>query len=88
MFIINLYILVNYYDYIIDKEKNVIAGRQVESTDNCYKIEYIITKNKDNISCLNCGKKVYLEKDGSCPYCGSPVIIEAKDYIIRSITKC
>ena len=88
LIVIELYLLINYYDYIEDKDKNVIAGRKLEAVDNCYKIEYIITKNKDNITCLNCGKKVFLEKETTCPYCGKIVKIEAKDYLIRSITKC
>ena len=88
LIVIDFYLLVNYYNYTIDKNKNVVAGRQLESIDESVKIEYVITKNKDNITCLNCGKKVYLEKDGQCPYCSSPVTIEAKDYLIRSITKC
>ena len=88
LIVIDLYLLINYYNYIEDQNKNVIAGRKVESIDEGLKIEFIITKNKDNITCLNCGKKVYFEKDAPCPYCGALVKIEAPDYLIRSITKC
>ena len=88
LIVIDLYLLVNYYDYYEDKNKNVVAGRKIEPIDDSLKIEYIITKNKDNITCLNCGKKVYLEKEAPCPYCGTLVKIEATDYLIRSITKC
>ena len=87
LIVIDLYLLLNYYDYIEDKDKNVIAGRKLESVDNNLKIEYVITKNKDNITCLKCGKKVFLEKEGPCPYCGALVKIEAKDYVIRNIMK-
>lgn len=87
LLVIEMYLLVNYYDYVEDQSKNVVAGRKLESVEECFKIEYIITKNKDNIICLNCGKKVFLEKDGVCPYCGTPVKVEATDYLIRNITK-
>ena len=88
LIVIDLYLLVNYYDYIEDKDGNVIAGRKIEPVDNNLKIEFIITKNKDNITCSKCGKKVFLEKEGPCPYCQELVKIEAKDYIIRNISKC
>ena len=88
LIVISIYLQLNYYNYIEDANKNVVAGRKIEPTEECLKIDYIITKNKDNISCLNCGKKVFLEKNGNCPYCGTLVTIDAPNYQIRTITKC
>lgn len=85
--VITAYLQVNYYDYIENNEGVVISGRQLENVDEFFKIEYIISKKKDDIACLNCGKKVYLENTGKCPYCGTEVLIEAKDYLIRNIEK-
>ncbi len=85
--ITTFFVTINYYNYVENREKEVIYGRKIEAVEDCYKIEYVITKDKDNITCLKCGRHVYLEKDGECPYCQSPVIIEAKDYLIRNITK-
>ena len=85
--ILTSYLLINYYDYIENSEGAVISGRKLENVDECFKIEFIISKNKDNIACLNCGKKVYLENTGKCPYCGTEVVVEAKDYLIRNIEK-
>ena len=85
--VITLYIQVNYYDYIENSEGVVITGRKLEAVDEFYKLEFVITKNKDNITCLNCGKRVFLENTGKCPYCGNEVIVDAKDYLIRNVEK-
>ena len=88
LIVTSIYLQLNYYNYVEDGNKNVIAGKKLEPIEECLKLDYIITKNKDNISCLNCGKKVFLEKNGNCPYCGATVTIDAPDYKLRSITKC
>ena len=82
--IIDFYLQLEFLDYVEDANGNLIAGSKLEPVSQCVRIEYVITKNKDDITCLNCGKRVFLDHDGKCPYCGNPVIIEAKDYLIRS----
>ena len=85
LIVIVVHLYINYYNYIQDSSGTCISGSMVKPIEQCVKIEYIISKNRDNIECLNCKRKVFLENNGNCPYCGSPVVIEAKDYLIRSI---
>ncbi len=87
LIVIEFYLQLDYYESLEDDKGNVISGSRLNTIKDCFKIEYVITKKKDDITCLNCGKKVYMEKDGKCPYCGNDVIIEAKDYLIRKVDK-
>ena len=85
---INTYLRVEMYDYVVDSENKVMRGDKNHKID----IEYIITfvKIKNNIVnetiCPNCGAKIETVTSGKCEYCGTVVVVDAKDYVMSKKT--
>ena len=85
---IETYLNVEMYDYVIDKDEKVIRGSNTHKIN----IEYLITfvkksDNKDNImKCPNCGASVDIVTSAKCEYCGSIIVVDARDFVMSKKT--
>lgn len=86
---IDVYLNVEMYDYVIDKDNIVVRG----DDDHKINIEYIITFVKENatleeeeVRCPNCGAKVKAVTGGKCSYCGSVIVVNPRDYVMSKKT--
>ena len=87
---VNVYLNVEMYDYVVDKKNKVVRGSDKKKID----IEYIITfvksanktKSKKDVICPNCGANIKAVSGGKCSYCGTKVVIDAKDYVMSKKT--
>ncbi len=69
--VLELVMSVEFYDYIIDKDKKVVRGRDNSKITMTYELTYIADEKASNI-CPNCAAKL---EDGmtKCPYCKSTI---------------
>ena len=80
---VNVYLRVEMYDYVVDSDNKVLRGSSNRKID----IEYIITfvkttKEVHDTICPNCGAKIDATTGGKCEYCGTVIVIDAKDYVM------
>jgi len=84
---ITLYLRIEMYDYVVDKDNKVVRGNK----ENKINIQYMITFVKSNkvsedTICPNCGAKIEAVASGKCEYCGSVVTVDIKDYVMSRKT--
>ena len=70
------YFQVSFYDYVIDKNKNVIRGTDKTKITNQYYIQFIRTKGEDKAltNCPNCNAPIKDSASSVCEYCGSTIV--------------
>lgn len=85
---VSAYLRVTMYDYVVDGSGSVVRGNDKRKID----IEYIVTfvkSSKDehgDTICPNCGAKIDAVANGKCDYCGSTVVVDAKDFVLSKKT--
>ena len=84
---VNAYLRVTMFDYVVDENNKVLRGKDNRKMD----IEYIITMVKTRSEaketrCPNCGAEIDAVASGKCGYCGSIVVVDAKDYVMSKKT--
>ena len=85
---ITTYLNVTMYDYVIDKDKKVLRGDDKHKIDISYLITFVKTSSQDTkvTRCPNCGAEIDAVAGGKCEYCGSVIVVDAKDYVMSKKT--
>ncbi len=85
---IDTYLRVEMYDYVIDKDKKVVRGNEHSKIDIEYLITFVKTSKDSNeeVSCPNCGAKLDIVSSSKCEYCGSVIVVDAKEYVMSKKT--
>lgn len=85
---ITTYLNVRMYDYVIDQDKKVIRGDDKHKIDIQYSITFVKTASQETkvTRCPNCGAEIDAIAGGKCEYCGSVIVIDAKDYVMSKKT--
>ena len=82
--LVHMYLDACFYDYIIDSStKEVTKGSRLGKLHNRYQLEFIVSKNKDDIICPNCGAKISKSKENVCPYCDSPISLVSSEFVLN-----
>ncbi len=84
MILVNLFLDVIFYDYVIDTITNqVTRGTKNKKLNNMYHLQY--TKKIDPIdTCPSCGSKLTELKDSKCPYCNSTIINNNQNFVLSN----
>lgn len=73
---------VKFYDYIVDKDNNIIRGNDDRRVIMTYELTYVKSKdNKENI-CPNCKSPLGNNYTNVCKYCGSTIINDYHDFVL------
>lgn len=76
------------YDYILDKDNQVISGDKKKKQIITYSL--LFTKNddyKETIKkCPNCGATLSSNKGTNCEYCHTPLTLDNKDWLLSAKT--
>jgi len=84
---ISVYLRVEMYDYVVDSDQKVLRGDNKHKIDIEYEITFVKTNNEVHVtSCPNCGAKIEAVTSGKCEYCGSVIVVDAKDYVMSKKT--
>ena len=84
LIIIKMFLKISFFDYVIDtKTQKVIRGNKSHLFNNLYNLEYIIGKDDEEHKCPNCGAKVENVTAGKCKYCGAPIVVKPRDYVLN-----
>lgn len=85
---IETYLRVEMYDYVVDKDNKVVRGNDNNKIDIEYLITFVKTSSTDNkdVMCPNCGAKIDIVASSKCEYCGSVIVVDAKDYVMSKKT--
>ena len=77
-------LIVSFYDYVVDKDDNVVRGSRNRKLTNHYELTFICSENKKkkNNKCPNCGAPFSNKNSNVCPYCGSTIVSEHYDWIL------
>jgi DNA-directed RNA polymerase subunit RPC12/RpoP len=79
-----LYLNVDQYDYVVDKDNKVVRGTNKFKNN----VDYIITltrsinKTKNVDKCPNCGAGIDIVSGGVCPYCDSTIISKSGEFVM------
>ena len=76
---------VSFYDYVIDKDKNVVRGKDNIKINNVYELTFISnkkTENKVDKKCPNCKAPLEDNVSNVCPYCKSKIVHENYDWVM------
>lgn len=80
---ITIYLNVSQYDYVIDKNNQVVRGTDKYKNNMEYLITLVRNVKKTNLEkCPNCGATINIVSGGICPYCDSTIINNNQDFIM------
>lgn len=82
--VINVYLGVNFYDYVIDTRTNaVVRGNSRGMVFNRYKLTYVRNVDSDmKTLCPNCGHELGSDASSKCPYCGTTIVNTNKKFVL------
>ena len=77
-------LIVSFYDYVVDKDNNVVRGTSSRKITNHYELTFICSKNtnKKANKCPNCNAPLENIASNVCPYCNSNIVSEHYDWIL------
>ncbi len=75
-----------YFDYVIDKNANLIRGSdttRIERKNDLVFVKKDITKEDGLVKrCPGCGASINVNNSGKCEYCGATFDLENYDYVL------
>lgn len=76
--------IIEFYDYIIDKESGkVLRGSKSSKLRMYYNFTFIMKNTDEKIDhCPNCGAPVEVNASGVCPYCNSKIVGENTSWVM------
>ena len=77
MTVIKVRVEVDFYDYTIDKESNIIRGHNDVKRHQAYLLTFVYSQQEID-RCPSCGAKLE-EKETVCSYCKSNILALGKD---------
>ena len=84
---VDAYLKISMYDYVIDFEEKVVRGQKDQKVEVTYLITFVKTiKDANVIKCPNCGAELDAIVGGTCSYCRSVIVGDAKDYVMSKKT--
>lgn len=84
---VSAYLNVEMYDYVTDENDKVVRGSSSKKINIEYEITFVKKENtNEETICPNCGAKVDVVTGAKCEYCGSVVVVDAKEYVMSKKT--
>lgn len=85
---VTVYLNLNMYDYVVDNNQKVVRGDDKHKIDISYTITFVKTaaQETNETLCPNCGAKIDAVAGGKCEYCGTVVVVDAKDFVMSKKT--
>ena len=84
---VSIYLNVEMYDYVVDENDKVVRGSSSKKISIEYEITFVKKENtSEETICPNCGAKVDVVTGAKCEYCGSVVVVDAKEYVMSKKT--
>ncbi len=85
---VNAFLRVEMHDYVVDEKEEVVRGNKNALIDIEYVITFVKSSSSDDkeVMCPNCGAKIDAVARGKCEYCGSTVVVNAKDFVMSKKT--
>lgn len=84
---VSIYLNVEMYDYVVDENDKVVRGSSSKKINIEYEITFVKKENtNEETICPNCGAKVDVVTGAKCEYCGSVVVVDAKEYVMSKKT--
>lgn len=81
--ILTVNLIVWFYDYVVDKDNNVVRGTKNKKIVNSYNLVFIsTTTKKKKTTCPSCGAPVSNDVSNICEYCKSNIVFESHDWIL------
>ena len=77
---------VAFYDYVVDKDDNVVRGTKSYKLNNSYDLTFVSTldekKKKKQKVCPSCGAPLENTSSNVCPFCNSTIVFDDHDWIL------
>ena len=85
---VTVYLNVKMYDYVVDSEQKVVRGDAKHKIDISYTITFVKTSSEETkvTHCPNCGAEIDAIAGGKCDYCGTVIVVDAKDFVMSKKT--
>lgn len=84
---VSAYLNVEMYDYVTNENDKVVRGSSSKKINIEYEITFVKKENtNEETICPNCGAKVDVVTGAKCEYCGSVVVVDAKEYVMSKKT--
>ena len=85
---ITTYLNVTMYDYVVEKDEKVLRGDDKHKIDISYLITFVKTSSQETrvTKCPNCGAEIDAVAGGKCEYCGTVIVVDAKDFVMSKKT--
>lgn len=81
---VTVYLRVQMFDYVIDKDNKVVRGNKNQRFDINYIIHFVKTNESKETTCPNCGAKINVVSGGKCEYCRAIVVTDPNEYVMSS----
>lgn len=86
---IDVYMNIRMFDYVEGKNGHVVRGTSKRKVNIEYELTFVKSNKKSSKKstiCPNCGAKIPATARGKCEYCGSVVVIDAKEFVMSRKT--
>ena len=85
---VETYLNVTMYDYVVDKDKNVVRGDDKHKIDIKYTITFVRTAEEGEpvTKCPSCGAEIEGVTGGQCEYCRTLIVVDAKNFVMSKKT--
>ena len=85
---VETYLNVRMYDYVVDKNKKVVRGDDKHRIDISYTVTFVKTASQETkiTKCPNCGAEIDAVVGGTCSYCRTVIVDDAKDFVMSKKT--
>lgn len=85
---ISVYLKVSFYDYVVDKDNNVVRGTDKTKITNNYIMTFVKAKDENsNINhCPNCGAPINSNASQKCEYCDTTIVQSSSEFVLSKKT--